>query len=74
MKLRFISLLLAFLLTLSIFPAPAFARDALKNTDPDKYYILLDTNNQDVTVYERDENGEYTALCGAFYAPPAHGN
>ncbi|MEL7603342.1 MAG: SH3 domain-containing protein [Bacillota bacterium] len=66
MKLRFISLGLAFLLLFSIFPAPAFARDALKNTDSDKYYILLDTNNQIVTVYERDENGEYTRIVRRF--------
>ncbi len=66
MKYRFLSLLLVLLITLSIYPAPAFARDALKNTDPDKYYILLDTNNQIVTVYERDEYGEYTRIVRRF--------
>ncbi|MDO4493699.1 MAG: SH3 domain-containing protein [Clostridia bacterium] len=41
-------------------PAPASAKDLLKNTDPDRFYIVLDLNNQFVTVYEKDENGEYT--------------
>jgi len=40
----------------------AHARDELKNTDPDKYYILLDTSNQTVTVFEKDDEGEYTRI------------
>ena len=44
-------------LTLALFallPSVALARDELKNTDPEKYYIELDTRNQVVTVYEKD--------------------
>lgn len=62
MKHRLLALLLAAVLTLTALPQPAEARDALKNTDPDQYYILLDLNNQIVTVYERDEAGEYTRI------------
>lgn len=40
----------------------ASARDELKNTDPEKYYIVLDMNNQIVTVYEKDDSGEYTRI------------
>lgn len=47
---------LAVIAALSV-PRPAKALDELKNTDPDKYYILLDLRNQIVTVYERDEAG-----------------
>ena len=48
------------------FAATASAKDDLKNTDPDKYYILLDLRNQVVTVYEKDENGEYTRIVRQF--------
>ena len=47
-----------FLFAFAAFPRPAAAKDELKNTDPEKYYILLDLKNQIVTVYERDENGK----------------
>ncbi len=47
-------------------PRPALAFDELKNTDPDKYYILLDLKNQIVTVFEKDENGEYTKVVRRF--------
>ncbi len=47
-------------------PRPALAYDELKNTDPDKYYILLDLKNQIVTVFEKDENGEYTKVVRRF--------
>ncbi|MBR3304305.1 MAG: SH3 domain-containing protein [Christensenellaceae bacterium] len=47
-------------------PTKAFAMDELKNTDPDRYYILLDLRNQIVTVYERDEAGEYTKIVRRF--------
>ena len=66
MRLRVFCLFLALLVTLAVLPATAFARDALKNTDPDKYYILLDTKNQVVTVYEKDEFGEYTRIVRRF--------
>lgn len=45
---------------------PAYAYDELKNTDPDKYYVLLDLKNQYITVFERDENGEYTKVVRRF--------
>ena len=41
-------------LMLTMLPATAFARDELKNTDPDRFYIILDTKNQIVFVYEID--------------------
>ncbi len=47
-------------------PRSASAMDELKNTDPDKYYILLDLRNQFITVFERDENGEYTRIVRRF--------
>lgn len=47
-------------------PAPASAKDPLKNTDPEKYYIVLDLNNQFVTVYEKDDAGEYTRIVRRF--------
>ena len=56
---RCLALLLALLCFL---PATAFALDTLKNTDPEKYYIELDTRNQVVTVYEKDDQGEYTRI------------
>jgi uncharacterized protein YgiM (DUF1202 family) len=64
-----IVLLTAALTLLSVFmvsPLKALAYDELKNTDPDKYYILLDLKNQIVTVFERDENGEYTKVVRRF--------
>lgn len=53
-----ILLLLIFL----AFPATGRARDDLKNTDPEKYYIYLDTGSQVVTVYEKDDDGAYTRI------------
>ena len=47
-------------------PGRANAMDELKNDDPDKYYILLDLRNQIVTVFEQDENGEYTKVVRRF--------
>lgn len=47
-------------------PDTAHALDELKNTDPDKYYILLDLRNQIVTVYERDDAGAYTRIVRRF--------
>ena len=46
----------------ALIPATALARDELSNTDPSRYYIVLDTGNQVVTVYEQDDNGEYTRI------------
>lgn len=43
-------------------PLTAFARDELKNTDPDKYYLYLDTGNQILTVYEKNDAGEYSRV------------
>lgn len=62
MKKRVLALALLFALTVSLFPGVSQARDALKNTDPEKYYILLDLKNQIVTVYEKDEAGDYTRI------------
>jgi len=64
-----LSILLALLFTVSIFTIPseeAHAKDDLKNTDPEKYYIVLDLNNQVVTVYEKDAAGEYTRIVRQF--------
>ena len=44
----------------------AGAMDELKNTDPEKYYIVLDLKNQIVFVYERGADGEYTKLVRCF--------
>ena len=63
---RLLSVLLVFVTLFSLFPVQAFAYDELKNTDPDKYYILLDLKNQIVTVFEKDENGEYTKIVRCF--------
>ena len=47
-------------------PQTVFARDLLKNEDPDKYYILLDLKNQIITVFEKDSEGEYTKIVRRF--------
>ena len=62
------ALLLALLCFFGALAAPgrAHAQDALKNEDPELYYILLDLNNQIVTVFERDEEGEYTKIVRRF--------
>ena len=49
-----------------LLPAPAFARDEMQNTDPDKYFIEVDTGNQVVTVYQKDDDGEYTRIVRRF--------
>ena len=51
---------------IALAPRPALAFDELKNTDPDKYYILLDLKNQIVTVFEKDDAGEYTKVVRRF--------
>ena len=65
---RAFSILCAALVLFSalMIPGRANAMDELKNDDPDKYYILLDLRNQIVTVFERDENGEYTKVVRRF--------
>ncbi len=54
------------LLSLLAVPGRAQAQDTLKNEDPDKYYILLDLKNQIVTVFEKDDAGEYTKIVRRF--------
>lgn len=62
----------AILVTLMLFftavlaPSTALAYDELKNTDPEKYYIVLDLTNQIVTVYEKDADGAYTRIVRRF--------
>lgn len=65
---RIASILLATVALFSVLlvPSRAYAQDELLNNDPDKYYILLDLKNQIVTVFERDENGEYTKIVRRF--------
>ncbi len=58
--------LLAALILCMAIPSSAKARDELKNTDPERYYILLDLNNQIVTVLERDETGDYARIVRRF--------
>ncbi len=59
-RIRLFSLLLA---ALALFSAtPAFARDEMKNDDIDKYYLYLNVPNQVLTVFERDDAGEYTRV------------
>ncbi|MEZ4509158.1 MAG: SH3 domain-containing protein [Eubacteriales bacterium] len=64
---RFASIFIAVVTLFSVMlvPGRAQAQDELKNTDPDKYYILLDLRNQIVTVFER-ENGEYIKVVRRF--------
>lgn len=63
MKKRFLIVLCAVvLLVAALMPTTALARDELKNTDPDKYYVLIDCDNQFITVFEKDDNGEYTRI------------
>lgn len=59
--LALVSLLCSF-----VFPEISMAKDELKNTDPDKYYVELDTNANICTVYEKDDNGEYTRVVRCF--------
>ncbi len=62
-----ISLLLAIVLFCSYFSTlTVSAYDELKNTDPEKYYILLDLNNQICTVFEKDDAGSYTKVARRF--------
>jgi SH3-like domain-containing protein len=66
MKRKILCIVVVVLLIAMLFPSTIFARDELKNTDPQKYYILLDLKNQIVTVYEKDSAGEYTKIVRCF--------
>lgn len=63
---RFKTALLAAMAALMLLPGAAFARDEMQNNDPNKYYIVLDTTNQVVTVYQKDDDGEYTRIVRRF--------
>ena len=63
---RFKTALLAAMAVLMLLPGAAFARDEMQNNDPNKYYIVLDTTNQVVTVYQKDDDGEYTRIVRRF--------
>lgn len=65
---RFLCILAAAILLCgaAIPPRVALAYDELRNTDPEKYYILLDLKNQIVTVFEKDDDGEYTKVVRRF--------
>lgn len=75
---RILFLIVAAIMAVAIAsPRAAYAYDELKNTDPEKYYILLDLKNQFVTVFEKDQDGEYTKIVrrficttGSTYADP----
>lgn len=60
MKRRLFGIALFFVLLAA--PLTGMARDDLKNTDPQRYFIYLDTDAQVVTVYERDDAGAYTRI------------
>ncbi len=62
---RALAAILAIILLAGLAPA-ALALDELKNTDPEKYYIVLDLGNQVVTVYEKDDLGEYAKIVRRF--------
>lgn len=62
-----ISLIVCFLFVAVLFlPMNVSAMDELKNTDPDKFFLLLDLNSQFCTVFEKDDNGEYTKVVRRF--------
>lgn len=54
------------LIMAALAPGAALGRDRLQNEDPNKYYIELDTTNQVVTVYQKDDDGEYTRIVRRF--------
>lgn len=57
----FLTLVIA-LLTLLLCAVPALARDEMSNTDYEKYYIYMNVADQVLTVYEKDDEGEYTRI------------
>lgn len=60
---RILCVLTIILLVGTLLPVTtASAVDKVKNTDPTKYYILLDLKNQIVTVYGKDAEGKYTKI------------
>jgi len=65
-KTRLRNAIILLLAAAMLLPAPVYARDELQNNDPDKYYIEVDTGNQVVTVYQKDDDGEYTRIVRRF--------
>jgi hypothetical protein len=60
---RTIVIALSLVLLSGIFvPSTAHAQDDYMNSDPLKYYLLLDVRNQFITVYSKDDNGEYKKI------------
>lgn len=63
MKKAFLTILtMVFALSAFIPFVTAQAKDEIKNTDPTKYYILLDLNNQIMTVFGKDDGGAYKKI------------
>ena len=59
---KLLCIVMVLMTVMALIPAQALAYDEMQNTDPNRYYIILDTNHQVITVYERDDNGEYTRI------------
>lgn len=60
---KIVCILTVFILVSLLLPTTtALAQDKLKNTDPTKYYLVLDLRNQIVTAYEKDSDGNYTKV------------
>ena len=59
-------LFMVVLVIVILFPMTVHGMDELKNTDPDRFYVLLDLKNQFVTVFERDADGAYTKVVRRF--------
>ena len=66
-----ILLLCAMVAGLLVFARPTFAEEELKNNDPERFYIVLDLNSQIVTVYQKNENGEYKDIVRRFLCSSA---
>lgn len=59
--------LIAIILAAAILlPGAAFAKDELQNYDHDKYLVEVDVSNQVVTVYQKDDDGEFTRIVRRF--------
>lgn len=48
--------------TLLTITLPVAARDEMKNSDYEKYFLYLNIRDQVLTVYEKDDDGEYTRI------------
>lgn len=59
---RFIYFIITIFFCSVFIPSVGLAWDQYKNTDPSKFYLLLDLKNQYITVFEKDANGEYTKI------------